>query len=212
MSMPQDKTPLIGLTGGVASGKSLVGEQLRRKGAAVISADKLAHEVLKYDEVKGAARRRWGDEIFNAQGQIDRVALAKIVFGPPPDGPRELKVLEQLTHPEVGRLAREQIEQLNRERSFAAIVLDVPLLFEAGWNKFCDKVVFVDAPRETRLKRALVRGWSEDDFARREACQESLETKRGLADVVIDNSGSVESTQAQIEHFWQSLGGSSLAP
>lgn len=210
--MPQDKTPLIGLAGGVASGKSLIAEHLRRKGAVVIAADKLAHEVLKYDEVKREARRRWGDGIFNSEGQIDRVALAKIVFGPPPDGPRELKILEQLTHPEVGRLAREQIERLNREKSCVAIVLDVPLLFEAGWNKFCDKVVFVDTPLPTRLKRALSRGWTEDDFSRREACQEPLETKRGLADVVIDNSGSVDSAQAQIEHFWQSLAGSSLAP
>ena len=212
MSMPEDKTPLIGLAGGVASGKSLIAEQLRRVGAAVISADKLAHEVLKYEEVKREARRRWGDGIFNADGQIDRVALAKIVFGPPPDGPRELEILEQLTHPEVGRLAREEIERLNREKACAAIVLDVPLLIEAGWNKFCDKIIFVDAPLQTRMKRALARGWTEDDFARREARQESLETKRGLADVVIDNSGSVESTQAQIEQFLQSLAGSSLAP
>ena len=210
--MPEDKTPLIGLAGGVASGKSLIAEQLRRAGAAVISADKLAHEVLKYDEVKHEARRRWGDGIFAPDGQIDRVALAKIVFGPPPDGPRELKVLEQMTHPEVGRLAREQVERLNRAKACAAIVLDAPLLFESGWNKFCDKIVFVDAPPETRLRRAQARGWTEDDFVRREACQESLETKRGLADVVIDNSGSVESTRAQIEHFWHSLAGSSLAP
>jgi dephospho-CoA kinase len=197
--------PLVGMAGGVASGKSLITEQLGRLGAAVVSADQLAHEVLRFENIKHLARNRWGKSIFDGRGEIDRTALSKIVFAPPPDGPRELKFLEQLTHPEIGRLTLERIERLAREKSSAAIILDVPLLFESGWNKFCEKIVFVDAPPDLRLQRAAARGWTAEDFARREAVQESLETKRRLADVVIDNSGSVESTQAQIEHFWHSL-------
>ena len=84
-------------------------------------------------------------------------------------------------------------------------VLDAPLLLEAGWDKLCDRLVFVEAPREVRLSRALGRGWSKEDFAAREEAQESLDSKRQRADVVVDNSGSPEHTQAQIERFWQSL-------
>ena len=199
--------PVVGVVGGIASGKSFITEQLKCQGAAVISADQLAHEVLKLPEVKIAVRSRWGEGVFYSDGEVNRQALGQIVFSPPPDGPRELKVLEQLTHPKIAVLLREQMESLRGRTTAAAIVLDVPLLIESGWKKFCDKMVFVDAPREVRVARAAARGWTEEDFARREATQESLETKRKLADVVIDNSGSPESAQAQIEHFWRSLGG-----
>jgi dephospho-CoA kinase len=195
--------PTIGIVGGIASGKTLVAGQLERLGAAVISADALAHEVLKYEQVKQAARSRWGDTVFTSDGEIDRAALAKIVFAPPPDGPRQRKYLEQLTHPEVGRLALERVEQLRADASTAAIVLDVPLLVEAGWDKFCDHVLFVDAPRETRLARALERGWTREDFDGREAVQQALGEKRTRAGVVIENSGSPEATEAQVKRFWQ---------
>ncbi len=84
-------------------------------------------------------------------------------------------------------------------------MLDAPLLLEAGWDKFCDTLVFVDAPRELRLARALARGWSEEDFAAREGVQESLDWKRRRADVVVDNSGSPEQTRSQVERLWHSL-------
>ena len=94
--------------------------------------------------------------------------------------------------------------------SAAAIVLDLPLLFESGWNKFCDKIVFVDSPRALRQSRTAQRGWTEEEFARRETAQQSPEAKRELADVVIDNSGSRESARAQVDRFWQSLVDSSV--
>jgi len=210
LQMVRTKVPLIGIAGGIASGKSLIAGQLERQGAAVTSADAWAHEVLKFDEVKQLAHERWGDAVFGPDGQIDRGALAKVVFAPPPGGERELKYLEQLTHPRIGELLRRQLEELGAQPTVAAIVLDVPLLFESGWNKFCDRIVFVDAPLPVRLARAMARGWTREDFTRREAAQESLESKRQLADVIIDNSGSPESAQAQIELFWRSLVGSSL--
>ncbi|MEX2112048.1 MAG: dephospho-CoA kinase [Pirellulales bacterium] len=194
---------MIGLVGGIASGKSLVAESLKSQGAAVVSADALAHEVLDYDEVKRAARQRWGDAIFTPAGDVDRAALAKIVFAPPPDGPRERKHLEQLIHPEVGRLIGQRLEALQRDGRTEAIVLDVPLLVESGWNKLCDAVVYVEAPREQRLSRAMARGWPAEDFERREAAQETLAQKREQADLVIDNSGSLEATRSQVEQFWR---------
>ncbi len=201
--MDRTKVPTIGILGGIASGKTLIARQLERHGAAVISADALAHEVLKYDEVKRAARARWGDGVFSPEGEIDRAALARIVFATTPEAAVERKYLEQLTHPEVGRLALARVAQLVAEQSATAVVLDVPLMLEAGWDKFCDKLVFVDAPRAQRLDRARARGWTEEEFDRREAAQQSLETKRASADVVIDNSGSPAAAQTQVDRFWQ---------
>ncbi len=206
--MDGTKVPLLGIIGGIASGKSFVAEQLERLGAVVVSADRWAHEVLKSEDVKQAIRQRWGEKVFGPDDQVDRAAMAKIVFAPPPDGPRELKYLEQLTHPIIGQRMREQVAELVTHSATAAIVLDVPLMLESGWNKVCDRIVFVDASPEVRLARARARGWTQEDFARREAAQESLESKRAHADVVIDNSGSPESTAAQIELFWHSLVGS----
>jgi dephospho-CoA kinase len=199
-----DGVPLIGIVGGIASGKSLVAEILESQGAAVISADALAHEVLEYEDVKRAARERWGAKIFTPEGDVDRSALAKIVFAPPPDGPRERKHLELLIHPEVGRLTAKRLEQLQQDKRIKAVVLDVPLLVEAGYDKLCDKILFVDAPREQRMARARARGWQTDDFERREATQEALATKREQADVVIDNSQTPAATRSQLETFWQS--------
>jgi len=195
---------LIGILGGVASGKSLVARQLTRLGAGLLDADLAGHEVLRLPQIEDAVRRRWGDGVFGPDGSVDRSRLARLVFADPPDGPRERRYLERLTHPEIARLLSRQAEALTASGS-RAVVLDAPLLLETGWDRLCEKLVFVHASRRARLSRALARGWSKEDFAAREEAQESLDSKRELADVVVDNSGSPEQTQAQIEHFWQSL-------
>jgi len=195
---------IIGILGGIASGKSLVSEQLVRLGAGLLDADAAAHEVLRLEEIETAARGRWGEEIFGPDGHIDRSALAKIVFAPPPGGPIEREYLEKLTHPAIGRVLRRRAEQLESEGAPAA-VLDAPVLLEAGWGGLCDKLVFVDTPRELRLERVLRRGWNKEEFAAREAVQESLDLKRSRADATIDNRGSAEDTFSQVERFWQSL-------
>ncbi len=197
---------VIGVLGGVASGKSLVAAELVRLGAGLLDADRAGHEVLRLPRIEAAVRERWGQAVFGPDGHIDRARLAEIVFADPPGGPRERKQLEQLTHPEIGRLLARQAKGL-AVSGRAAAVLDAPLLVESGWDRICERLVFVDSPREARLSRARERGWSEEDFAAREAAQESLDLKRRRADVVIDNSGSPEHTQAQLERFWQSLVG-----
>lgn len=197
---------VIGLLGGVASGKSLVAQQLQELGAGILDADRAGHEVLGTPEVEAAARERWGATIFDVAGRIDRKRLAALVFAPPPDGPRERKYLEQLTHPAIAARLSQQAQVLAAAGCPAA-VLDAPLLLEAGWDRICDTLVFVDAPRAVRLARAQQRGWSQRDFDAREAAQESLDSKQARADVVVDNSGTSEHTQTQITRLWHSLVG-----
>lgn len=197
---------IIGLLGGVASGKSLVARQLAGLGAGVLDADGAGHEVLRLPDIEAAARQRWGEAVLDADGRIDRARLARIVFADLPEGPPERRYLEQLTHPEIGRLLQRQAETM-AARGTPAAVLDAPLLLEAGWDAFCDRLVLVDAPRETRLSRALARGWTKEDFLAREGAQESLDHKRKRADLIVDNSGPAERTQAQVERFWRSLVG-----
>jgi dephospho-CoA kinase len=195
---------IIGILGGVASGKSLVARQFVRLGAALLDADQAGHEVLGLPHIETAVRRRWGAAVFGPDGRIDRARLARIVFAAGPEAQRERESLEQLTHPEIAGRLKRQAEELAAAGT-ALAVLDAALLLEAGWDKCCEKMVFVAAPREARLARALARGWDEEDFAAREGAQESLDRKRGRADVMIDNSGSPAETQAQVEQCWASL-------
>jgi dephospho-CoA kinase len=195
---------IVGVTGGVASGKSIVAQQFARLGAGVLDADQAGHEALRLPQVEAAARQRWGEAVFGADGRIDRARLAHIVFAPGEEGQKEREYLEQLTHPEIARLLDRQAEALALSGA-AVAVLDAALLFEAGWHQRCEKTIFVEAPRKARQQRANARGWSKEEFAAREDAQESLDRKRERADVIVDNSGSPERTQAQIEQFWASL-------
>jgi dephospho-CoA kinase len=198
---------IIGILGGVASGKSAVAEAFRRLGAGVLDADRAGHEALRLPAVEAAARRRWGATVFGPDERIDRAALARVVFSPGPEGRAERNYLERLTHPEIARLLWRQAEELTAS-GVGIAVLDAPLLLETDCDDFrkkCDKVVFVEAPPELRRARALARGWKESDFTAREDAQETLERKRTAADAIIDNSGPPERVQAQVERFLASL-------
>jgi dephospho-CoA kinase len=193
---------VIGIAGGVACGKSLVAEQLRRLGAAVLDADRVGHAVLCDPEVIAAARQRWGAGIQDGDGRIDRRKLAAIVFAPPPQGPGELAFLEQLTHPRIKQRLRKQLEEWQQQGTVSAVVLDAAVMFKAGWDALCDWVLFIDAPRALRLARARQRGWSEAEFQSRETAQESLDEKRRRAHVIIDNSSSPEHIYQQLCQVW----------
>ena len=196
---------VVGILGGVASGKSLVAEQLRSLGAKVLDADQVGHQVLREAEVIQAVHQRWGNAVVAEDGQINRSEVAKIVFAPTADGPSHLSFLEQLTHPRIGKKLRQEIDRTRQEGSVEVLILDAPVMLKAGWDKFCDYILFVKVPRDIRLNRAKKRGWSDEDFTAREAAQESLDTKRAAATHVIDNSGPIESTRQQVESFWGSL-------
>lgn len=195
---------IIGLLGGVASGKSVVAQELAQLGACILDADQAGHQVLQTPHVQEAIRSRWGLEVFGPDGQVDRARLAQRVFGRSAQAAQDRRYLEEITHPEIGQLLRSQAQTL-AETGCPAAVLDAPLLLEVGWDRWCDKLVFVDAPWEVRQARALARGWSVEQFAAREAAQWPVEQKRLRADIIIDNSGSLEQTRRQVLQFWQSL-------
>lgn len=194
---------VIGLIGGVASGKSWVAREFQQLGAVVLDADRLGHEVLTDSDLQAAVRNRWGAAVFHSTGEVDRAAIARIVFAPPPNGPPELAFLEGLTHPRIAAKLQAEMERLKAEKSTPAVILDAPILLKAGWNRFCDQVVFVEASHDVRLARATQRGWTVEQFAAREQAQESLEYKRSQATIVIDNSGTAENTRQQVAKVWR---------
>jgi dephospho-CoA kinase len=196
---------VLGIVGGIASGKSLVSAYLARLGAETIDADKLGHEVLHMPEVIAAARLRWGDEVLTSDGQLDRKAIARRVFGEGASARAERRFLEELTHPRIGTLVREQISEIATRGDTDVVVLDAALMLETGWDEYCDRILYVDAPDEVRRVRAQARGWSLKDLAAREAAQFPLSQKRARADIVIDNSGPPEKTYKQLDMAWHSL-------
>jgi len=200
----QPRALVIGLLGGVASGKSFVARALADLGAVVLDADQAGHEVLREPEVKNALRQRWGESIFGSDGEIDRRAVSRIVFGASPDAPRELRFLEQVTHPRITERLRKQMAAASATGA-PAVVLDAAVMLKARWDRLCDTLWFIDVPRDVRLERAKARGWDKAQFAAREAAQESVEEKRRLCDVVIDNSGAPQQTMRQLRRHWQEL-------
>jgi len=196
----------LGLVGGIASGKSQVAQCLRDLGAVVLDADRAGHEVLRQADVIAALKGRWGDAILDSSGQISRRAVAKIVFGAGSEP--EKRFLEQLTHP---RIQMRMQQEIARAQALTPpprmLVLDAALLFEAGWEILCDKILFIDAPRDVRLERAVARGWSAEQFAAREAAQLPIDDKRKRADVVIRNVRTLESLREVVRLTWRSLVG-----
>lgn len=196
---------VIGLVGGIASGKSYVGELLENLGAMRIDADRLGHEVLKLADVRARLAQIWGPSILTDEGEIDRAQLGKLVFGNSAVEIEQRRQLEAIVHPRIRALALARIAAL---RSLPdpplAIVLDAPLLLEAGWEPLCDLILFVEAPQEERLQRATARGWSEAHFADREASQLDLNEKRSRSTHILDNAQQANIAQ-QVNRLWREL-------
>lgn len=211
---------VVGLTGGIASGKSFVADCLVGLGCERINADEIGHQVLEQVDVIEAIVAYWGSDVLQANGQIDRKELGQRVFNSrhvitsdvPSDDEfdnqtesdtAELKVLESITHPRIGQTIREQLDRFKNESNKPAIILDAPVMFKAGWDRVCDRIIFVHANLEVRQNRARKRGWPDGELQRRESFQLRLDQKRQRATDVIDNSDDSEKTRFQINQLWQ---------
>lgn len=195
---------IIGIVGGIASGKSVVSACFKARGAFVLDADRAGHEVLRLREIRDQVRNIWGDSVFQTDGQVDRRKLGQIVFALQ-GGETELAKLEAITHPLIKKRLSEQIEQLRQEEKHPVAILDAPVLFKAGWDGFCDLILFVESSDENRLNRATQRGWTRSEFEQREASQVSLELKRSRSNYVVVNNDSLESVDHQVDQIWSEL-------
>ncbi len=174
--------PVIGLTGGIGSGKSTVANMLRDLGCVVCDSDALGRAALNDPDIRSNLVNRWGPGILGDDGQIDRSAVGSIVFS----DASERRHLESLSHPWIENKRRQQFEAAPAD--VPAFVIDAPLLLEAGLGKECDAVLFVDAPHAVRLERVQRnRGWDAAELARREQSQWPLDRKRESADYVVVN-------------------------
>lgn len=194
---PKSSVPVIGLLGGVGAGKTTVAQMFAEEGCRVVDADAIAHEVLRDEDVKAAVREAFGDEVFAADGEVDRDRLGRRVFA---DAQRR-KALEGIVHPLILARMREEVEAAGAAGP-SAVVIDAPLILEKGLATWCDYMVYIRASatiRRRRLRQA--RGWSRSEIQQREASQISLKTKRGRADTIIDNAASPEHTREQVRQI-----------
>ena len=196
---------IIGIAGGIASGKSLVTSCFQHFGAKILDGDRVGHEVLTEPEVIAEIVDRWGSQVLSG-GAIDRKQLALIVFAEGSEAASELQHLEQITHPRIGFRIKEQLDATQRAGTCPAVVLDAPVMFKVGWDQFCDHIVFVEAPLEVRRRRARERGWEDGELERREALQVSVELKRARSTDVIHNSGSKAETYRSAARLWTQWG------
>ncbi len=196
---------VLGIVGGLAGGKSTVAGLLARRGAAVIDADRIGHEVLERAEVRAALASAFGPEVLGAEGRVDRARLAQAVFG---DAGRVEK-LNGIVHPPILDEIRERVEEIRRLRRAPLIVLDAALLVETDLHEeLCDALLYVDTPQEVRRERARAgRDIEADQFEKRGRAQMAPEKKRALADYVVTNNGSLEELDAQLSKLWPALSG-----
>ena len=179
------RKPVIGLAGGIGSGKSLVARQLEAEGCAVIDADDLARRALDDPAVTGQLVQWWGPDVLDAEGRINRAAVAELVFG----HDEQLQRLEAVIHPKVQQARRCMHRRYQADPTVKAIVEDSPLLFEKGLDADCDVTIFVACDLPNRLRRlAANRGWTAADLSRREKNQLPLAIKAAHAYHIIDNN------------------------
>jgi len=196
------KKPIIGIMGGICSGKSTAAAEFAKLGCKVIDADKIAHNLLDKEDIKDKIVGIFGEDVLDSVGKIDKKKLADIVFA----DTDKLSSLNEIIHPFVLERAEELIKQYNRDNQVKAIVLDMPLLAEVGWDKRCDNLIFVDCERPLRIKRAKKKGiFDENQLKIRENFQISLDKKVSIADNSIDNNSGFSALAKQVTEIFSCI-------
>ncbi|MEZ6124427.1 MAG: dephospho-CoA kinase [Planctomycetaceae bacterium] len=195
---------MVGILGGIGSGKSSVVRQVTTLRLLILDADRIGHDLLDDRNIQAELRHHFGEDIFADSGSVDRKRLAQIVFQPSAQSSAALSLLNSILHPTI----RQQIQSTINHAStdVDAIILDAALLLEAGWADQCDCLIFIETPQTVREQRVFeTRGWSAEELARREATQWSLERKRSCAHFVVDNSNSIQQAGQQMTTVLQTV-------
>jgi dephospho-CoA kinase len=187
--------PIIGIAGGIGSGKSLIAQIFADQGCLVLNADDQVRTLYADPAIKQTLRTWWGDRVFNSQGDLDRRAIAHIIFA----DFEQKKRLESLLHPKVDQLRQAAMQLAANNPQVLAFIWDIPLLFEVDLHLRCDAIVFVDAPDAQRLERVRkTRGWDENELRRREKLQLPLDNKRRMSNYILKNTADVGFAQRQV--------------
>lgn len=200
-TIQQGRPPVIGIAGGVGSGKSTVAAILDSLGCLVLNADEQAKTILDTPDVRTEIVKWWGEVVLADDGSVDRSVVASIVFA----DPQQLRRLESILHHRVIQMQKDAIENADPAVT-PAVVLDIPLLFEAGMDAECDAILFVDTPEADRLARVqATRGWDEAELTRRQASQWPLEAKKTKSDFVVMNGGDEADLKIQVREVFERI-------
>ena len=193
---------VIGLTGGIGTGKSDVTRMLEGLGAVVINADQVGHQAYKPDSESWIeVVKAFGEDILQPNREIDRQKLGAIVFG----DPDQLTKLNQIMHPRMARIVSERIESL-RGQGAKVVVVEAALLFEAGWDSLVDEVWATDSPVETVIERLQARnGMSAEEVLKRIDSQMDRSERLRRSQVIVDNGGDVANLESTVEKLWRTM-------
>ncbi len=186
---------IIGITGGIGSGKSSVAAEFARLGCAVIDADAIVSRLLEDENVISSLKNALGEEITGDDGKIDRHSMAGIVF----KSKKNVELTNSIIHPLVLEQTEKLIKKYNHCENVKAIVLDMPLLVEVGWDKKCDKLIFIDSTEANRAARAAQKSLkTEKNLKNRQKFQISLDTKAEIAHYTINNNSDLQALADQV--------------
>jgi dephospho-CoA kinase len=191
--------PVIGLLGGIGSGKSFIAKCFGELGCMVIDSDVQVRAAYREDQVIETLRQWWGAGVVGGDGAVDRAFIARIVFADPAERIR----LEKLVHPIVNEARKREMERGANDPLIVAFVWDTPLLLEAGLAGDCDVLVYVEASAEQRQARVMnSRGWAVDELIRREKFQAALDNKRGISDYIVSNTADAAFARDQVRDLF----------
>lgn len=195
----KQRVKVIGIAGGIASGKSTIAEMLKSLGADIIDADKICHQLINTKAIAHEITERWGNHIQDSHSKIKRHVLAEIVFS----DREEVSALNSIIHPKAIKQIQSRIAKLQVDAATKAIVLDAALLVESNLIDICNIMLFVDT-KKNRCKARVQssRKWPLDEITKREKFQGLLTQKKDIADVIINNNHSKEDTLNQVKDFW----------
>lgn len=197
----EGRIPVIGLAGGIGSGKSTVARAFEALGCVISDSDAEAKALLLNPEIRDVLTDRWGLGVLGADGQVSRPAVGRVVFA----DSGERAWLESVIHPRLHAMRADSLAEAVRAGA-AGFVIDAPLLFEAGLEGECDAVVFVDCPRPVRLRRVMeYRGWDAEELGKREKAQLPLDEKRRRSDYLVINAGDRVSMEAGVREVFDQI-------